>query len=295
MNTTIPKPNFFLLGAPKCGTTALAAYLGDHPEIFFAVPKEADYFTEYSRSKTNYHSLADYLARLFTGAEEHQAIGVGPTRLLRTPEAIPNILELNPEAQFIVMLRHPAELFESLYWQRVYEGKETARTPEEAWAKHRSIDTGRPRPEDDPEPGELRYGEICRLGEQLERVYKQASPDRVLVIFYEDLKNDPRSVYTRVLSFLEVADDGRQNFPVIHRRKSTRSPLARKLIKLAGRIKKAVGIRRSLRDLPLVQRAVGHTPPLSIQLKRELTAYFKKDIEKLEHLTGRDLSSWKNI
>jgi len=38
------KPNFFIVGAPKCGTTALHTYLGQHPDIFVSEPKEPNYF-----------------------------------------------------------------------------------------------------------------------------------------------------------------------------------------------------------------------------------------------------------
>ncbi|MEX1087517.1 MAG: sulfotransferase domain-containing protein, partial [Candidatus Paceibacterota bacterium] len=135
----------------------------------------------------------------------------------------------------------------------------------------------------------------CRTGEQLERVFKQAGEDRVLVIFYDDLKKDPKAVYQKTLSFLGVEDDGRNDFPVIHRRKATRSPLARRLIKLAGRLKKALGIRRSLRNLPFVQKLIGGAKPLSDTFKQELVEYFYTDIEKLERLTNRDLSHWKHV
>ncbi|MEX0930293.1 MAG: sulfotransferase domain-containing protein [Candidatus Paceibacterota bacterium] len=293
MNTASPQPTFFILGAPKCGTTALSEYLRDHPDILVSEPKEAEHFTDFARSREKYASLDDYLTRAFSGAEGHTAIGGAPTRLLRSPEAIPNILELNPDAKFIVMLRNPIEMFESLFWQRVYEGAESSRTPEVAWEKHRQIDTKQPRKTGDVDDGELRYGEICRLGEQLERVFKQAGRDRVLVIFYDDLKKDARLVYQKALSFLGVGDDGRTDFPVIHRRKSTRSSRTRTLIKQLGRIKKALGIRRSLRDLPFIQKLVGGTKPLSSELRQELVQYFHSDRVKLEELTERDLANWK--
>ena len=38
------KPNLFILGAPKCGTTSIAYYLNQHPEIFVSPYKEPHYF-----------------------------------------------------------------------------------------------------------------------------------------------------------------------------------------------------------------------------------------------------------
>ena len=38
------RPNFFIVGAPKCGTTALSEYLREHPNAFLCQPKEPHYF-----------------------------------------------------------------------------------------------------------------------------------------------------------------------------------------------------------------------------------------------------------
>lgn len=288
------KPNFYILGAPKCGTTALSEYLRHHSDICISDPKEAEYFTDVAHAKGKHNSVAEYLSDVFPHQKSCSAMGGAPTRLLRSPEAIPRILEMNPNAKFIVMLRDPVGMFESLYWQQVYSGKENARSPKEAWEKHKKIDTKKPRETGDTDPADLRYGETCRLGEQLERVFEQTNQGQVLALFYDDLKKDARGVYKQTLSFLNIKDDGRTTFPVIHRRKSTRSALSRKLIKSAGRLKKTLGIRRSLRDNPLIQKIIGGTKPISTQLKHELNEYFYEDIEKLEFLTERDLSHWKN-
>ncbi|MEA3447202.1 MAG: sulfotransferase [Bacteroidota bacterium] len=66
----VKTPNFFIIGAPKCGTTALSEYLRKHPDIHFSYPKEPDYFnTDFSDENRefknyNYHSKSKYLARL---------------------------------------------------------------------------------------------------------------------------------------------------------------------------------------------------------------------------------------
>jgi hypothetical protein len=39
-----PKPNFFIVGAPRCGTTALYTFLKQHPDIFMADDKEPHFF-----------------------------------------------------------------------------------------------------------------------------------------------------------------------------------------------------------------------------------------------------------
>jgi hypothetical protein len=70
-----PKPNFFIVGAPKCGTTALYEYLRGHPSIFMPKYKEPHFFAQdlgtYPLIKT-----ADAYAALFAEAEpRHTAVG----------------------------------------------------------------------------------------------------------------------------------------------------------------------------------------------------------------------------
>jgi len=85
------KPNFFILGAPKCGTTSLAMWLSEHPNIFMCPIKEPHYFNTdgLQRIKT----LEQYES-LFTDAKpEHVAVGEASTHYLYSKEAVPRILE----------------------------------------------------------------------------------------------------------------------------------------------------------------------------------------------------------
>ena len=55
MITTGRKPNLFLIGAPKCGTTSLASYLSDHPQIFVSDPKEPHFFNTDSENRKTWN------------------------------------------------------------------------------------------------------------------------------------------------------------------------------------------------------------------------------------------------
>ena len=69
------KPNFFIVGAPKCGTTALASYLNEHSKIFVSNPKEPHYFaTDFPRYRL-YDSLKQYLDIFNDAKSENVAIG----------------------------------------------------------------------------------------------------------------------------------------------------------------------------------------------------------------------------
>jgi hypothetical protein len=79
----VKKPNFFIIGAPKCGTTALSEYLRQHPNIFFSLPKELCYFgKDYPSCARPFKSDRQYLKFFRKASCEHLAIGEGSTRYL---------------------------------------------------------------------------------------------------------------------------------------------------------------------------------------------------------------------
>ena len=108
------KPNFFILGAPKCGTTSLAAWLGEHPNIFVSSEKEPNFFnTEDKRGITN--TLEQYEDLFREAGTEHVAVGEATVWYLSSPEAIDRILKYNSDARFIVMVRNPLEMAPALH------------------------------------------------------------------------------------------------------------------------------------------------------------------------------------
>jgi hypothetical protein len=50
------KPNFFIVGAPKCGTTPLYEYLKDHPNVFMPQLKEPHFFAENMRGRRSFYT-----------------------------------------------------------------------------------------------------------------------------------------------------------------------------------------------------------------------------------------------
>src|SRR6056297_204893 len=98
----IKKPNFFIIGAPKCGTTSMARYLGEHPDIFFSDPKEPNFFnTDFSEKIRITTEIKEYL-KLFQGADKYRRVGEGTVWYFFSKEAILYILKFNPEAKFIL-------------------------------------------------------------------------------------------------------------------------------------------------------------------------------------------------
>ncbi|MEQ9022777.1 MAG: sulfotransferase, partial [Pseudomonadales bacterium] len=110
-------PNLFILGAPKCGTTTLAAWLAKHPKIYFSPEKEPHYFySPYDRVMSD-----EAYAKLFAEApEDAKYLAEASVWYLFGGVAVPQILEVSPESRFIVCLRNPVQMAPSLHAQTLY-------------------------------------------------------------------------------------------------------------------------------------------------------------------------------
>ncbi|GIW57010.1 MAG: hypothetical protein KatS3mg082_3414 [Nitrospiraceae bacterium] len=98
------KANLFLVGAQKAGTTALADWLGRHPEIELARNKEPDYFV-FELPYRRVRDLEEY-HRCCSGGGSVQYFLDASVSYLRHPEALRRILAYNLHAKLLVVLRH---------------------------------------------------------------------------------------------------------------------------------------------------------------------------------------------
>lgn len=288
------KPNFFIIGAPKCGTTSLTSWLSEHPSVYMSPLKEPDYF--YTNEKIG--SLKEY-EQLFEGAgPEHIAVGEASVRYLYSQVAVPNILNYYGEkVKFIVMLRNPIEMAPSQHAQRVYSLNENEPDFEKAWRLQN--EDGSPRkglPKNCYTPEVNNYGPVCKLGEQIERLFKNIHSHHSKLILLDDMRLNPRQVWLDLMDFLEIEDDGRVDFEAKNKAKAVRNRFLEKTFRKLGEIKRNIGIQQSMgliRHLYRWNVVERPRPPLSETMRAELREYFKDDIRKLESILNRDLSHWR--
>lgn len=289
----LQKPNFFILGAPKCGTTSLAAWLGGHPHIFMSSFKEPHFFN--TDDRRGVQCLEDY-ERLFQSAGGgHLAIGEASVWYLSSSCAVENILRYQPEARFIVMLRNPIEMAPALHAEMLLSGHENIRSFRTAWDLQAARRGGEHLPPLTWATRRLLYGEICSLGAQLQKLYSTVSSERVLTIFLDDVAAGPRGEYLRALDFLRVADDGRQAFPVLNKARTSRWPRLTRAAFVAAQIKRRLGMELGLNlweRLAVINRFEESRPMLDPETVAVLGAFFAPDIERLGALLGRDLCGW---
>ena len=230
-NTTSPeemsrRPDFFIVGAPKAGTTSLYAYLASHPQIFMPKLKEPFFFCSdlpgYREQETFVTTMPAYLNLFAAATDRHLACGEASPFYLLSKVAVPSILEFNPDARFIVMLRDPVELVHSLHSQLVYSLKESVTDFEQAWRLQELRAQGQHIPKHCLEPALLQYRQVGMLGAQLARLLTHVPASRVQVLLLEDFATEPRGTYENILKFLGVPGDARSEFPQVNAHRTHR-------------------------------------------------------------------------
>ena len=289
---TVAKPNLFIVGAPKCGTTAWVNYLSDHPDIFFTPAKEPHYFStdfpefRWARTESEYSSL-------FEGAGNAAVVGEASVQYLYSREAASNIGACNPEARILVFLRRHESFLPSYHHQLVYNREEDVSDFATAWKLSLSA-SARKFPPTCRESSFLDYPSVGRFSEQLERYLDVFPEEQLMVVRFEHWTSSPRETYLRILNFLCLDDDGRQDFPPIHQAKHHRSNLLANitqrpptwLLKAGAMIKWATGKKKlnAAAALRRVNTSDGYATTIDDDLKRELIEFFASENEALDKL-----------
>jgi hypothetical protein len=295
-------PNFFLIGAPKSGTTSMSAYLSKHPEIYISHPKEPNYFnTDFSDSYRDYTDWGTYLSECFINSEGYKVRGDCTVWHLYSSKALENIMTKCPDSKFLVMLRNPVRLAQSLHAQLLYSNNEDVLDFQEAWSLQSQRSNGLSLPAHCKEAKLLQYGAICKLGQQLNRAISHIPDGQLKLVFFDDFKSDPSSAYQEVIEFLGLSEYDAVDFKQHNARKANRSKfvalMLQKVSKLPIRkIKDRIGIPRGKSLIPHL-RKLNSKPEvvqsISPEFQRDLINYFSEDIQLIEKLTNRNLSHWK--
>lgn len=299
-------PNLFVIGAPKCGTSALCVYLADRPDVFMTDPKEPFFLCfDYPHLKAQ-HFLTDqdsYL-KLYEEADPavHAIIAEGSTNYLRSQVAVAEALKLNPDAKFVAMLRNPIDVAHAFHMEQLFARNEDVEDFETAWNLQETRAQGQKIPEACRAPEFLQYRAIAMMGEQLSRFHAQVPEENRLVLFQEDMRASTRDIYVRTLEFLGLPDDGRTDFASVNSSHQHRYEWVANLVlspprPLQGPMWAMRGWLRRNKPAPVEKikkylRVKGERSPISPELRARMAADFAPDVALIEQLTGRDLSHW---
>jgi hypothetical protein len=296
------KPNFFIVGAPKAGTTAMSEYLRTHPNVYMSEPKEPGFFAQDIRVSPYARNIIEYLA-LFNGAShEHLRVGEASVVYLCSKKALPAIWHFNPEAKIIVMLRRPIDLVYAWHGELIAGGLESIRDFENAWSLQGARSHGQQIPPSCVSPEILCYKRIGQLGSQVKALLEIFPRDQIHFILFDDFIADTRDEYQRLLHFLNLPMDSRLDFPCINENRRykwqwlgqfprwIRSYFARPLSKLRRQSSfKGTGL---LKLIDYFNVEIEPRPPLRPEFRQYLQEQFHDEVMLLQELLGQQLSPW---
>ena len=303
MNDT--RPNLFIVGAPKCGTTSLYEYLRAHPDVFFpfdekryARTKEPNHFCP-ELGITDEHSIkdrAEYLD-LYRGGADAAWRGDASVYHLLSATAAERIKQFSPHARILIALRPPVEMMRS------YHGELLRHQHEDIADFHAAVDASEDRrkglriPARSGVPHCLDYFAISRFAEQVERYLDVFGEASVKVVLLEDLAAEPARTYRDILAFLGVDESFAPTFSV-HNERPRRGATERAItflyqhfgIKQAAQLLLPHARRRQL--LSLIRR-IDRDEIAADARDAQLAQACRADVQRLSKLTGRDLGHWQ--
>jgi len=286
-------PNFFIVGAPKAGTTSLYHYLEAHPQIFMSSVKEPNYFSYQSSLNQNLYykerginNFEEYIS-LFEKAGNKKAIGEASVSYLFYPEAAINIKNAFPKSRIIIMLRNPVERAISHY-NMDYKLGYVDLTFENVIKKKY-----------DSNLNKLYYQQFIELGlyyNQVKRYIELFGRENVLIIFFEDFKNHAPREVKKIFEFLDV-DSGFQTDTnaKYNTFKTPRNPLIRSIYRikfLRVVLKKLFPqfISDLIKSIILTKNKKKFPDEATMKFLKQI---YTPDIKQLEKLLNRDLNTWQ--
>ena len=241
----VARVNFVVAGVQKAGTTAIHDFLAQNGEIALLRDQALHFFDkeEHFRGEPNYGILHGN----FDPGRRWRVAGEVTADYLYYPRALERIAAYNPQIKLIISLRHPTERAFSQWNMRREKGQEPLEFLD-ALKRDQEIGISKG-------PRGNAYLARSLYAPQLEKVLKLFLRERVLVVKYESLRDDPFRVVDRIFDFLSVSRKAR---------------------------------------LKNKQRNVGAYSRKPTTEEREYAgAIFSEDISKIEKLLEWDCSDWR--
>ena len=286
------KVDFFIVGAPKAGTTSLYHYLKKHPQIEMSLQKEPNYFSDkeiqiqglyYSKNRID---TEEKYNGLFNTQKKDVIFGEGSVSYLFYPTVAQDIKVYNPMAKIIIMLRNPVERAFSHYLMDYRLGlvSDSFEDIINKKSKHKNA--------------HLFYQQYIKVGEyaaQLKRYCDIFDKKSILLIDYEDFKNDVTGTVNSAYSFLNISAD----FSVdINKKYNTFTMPKNKLIRfvysfvIIRNILSFIFPKNIIKAVRLILFTKDKKPKLLEETRNQLKHYFSNDVRLLGNLIDKDYSKW---
>ncbi len=280
------KPNFFIVGAPRCGTTSMYAYLRQHPEVYVSAHKEPHFFgSDLSPLPGGVREEELYL-ELFAGAGDRPRLGESSVWYLSSTKAAAEIRAYAPDARIVILLRAPHRMLESLHGLFLRTGNEDLPTLAEALAAEPERRQGRRIPPGAYLPEALLYTGVARYAAQVERYLDVFGRENVHCIVFDDMVRDTAAVYRQVLEFLGIDPGFEAELDPRRANERVRAMAIRQLARVPPEV------RRRMQFKDIRQHESASRAPFPAELAARLQETFAEDVARLGSLLDRDLSAW---
>lgn len=279
------RPDFFLVGAAKAGTTSLFQYLIQHPSIFIPSIKEPHYFSEFYDAGAPHCATDEEYFALFDACPPGARAGDASTSYLYSKSTARRIHEACPGARIMAVLRNPIDRAYSFYWYNRRNLVEDLSFEDALEAEPRRIAEGR--------HYRFHYVTSGMYAVQVSRYLEAFGREAVQVHLFEDLRDAP-GLCARIFAFLGVETDvpidtGRRFNPGGPVRSDA---LAHFLTRSFPRLRQLFpGVAREVK-YRLMDLNVRRPDPMSRATRERLGETFRDDILRLQELIGRDLAHW---
>ncbi|MDJ0713346.1 MAG: sulfotransferase [Prochloraceae cyanobacterium] len=292
-------PNFLIVGAAKAGTTALHAYLKQHPKIYMSSQKETNFFALEGETvnfqgpgdkETNDFSMVSlpvYQAE-FKGVTNEVAIGESSPLYLYSPKAPERIRAHLSNVRLIIILRNPVERAYANFLHLIRDDREPHKDFTQAL-------------QDEPKRIEenwewfWHYIQIGYYAKQIQRYYHIFDRSQIGIYLYEDFRKNPVALLQDIFGFLNVDDtfvpdmkirpnkSGMPKNQFFHQLLTKPNPIKTALKPLFPAV-----LRQKIQHSNLVK------PEISPEVRQQLSALYREDILNCQDLIDRDLSHWLN-
>jgi hypothetical protein len=288
-------PTFVIGGARKAGTTALWAFLSEHPQVWMSPIKEPHFLTRdpnhpapgvemigAPRALTYDRGLVWYRT-LFEEGANRLARGEASTSYLGATDTPQIMEELVPGLKVIFVLRDPVDRAYSDYWHNQKKGH---RLP----PFEKILD-------DEPALRYLLY--MSHYRPHLERYMQSLGADRLHLVLFDDLRANPSETFRDICRFIGVDDTFQPDFKQEHnphgeaaipllQRAITGSTYRRWTFLPTGLRRQARRARAALETWNLKRTAY---PAIDPALHDRLLDEFADDVHYVESMT-RPLPEW---
>lgn len=291
-------PDFIIIGAPKCGTTALAHFLHQHPDIYISSNKEPRFFTALQgdmeksitgsgpRLSGNFDKGWAWYTSHFKDASPSQITGEASTVYFANEDAAALIKEHCPNTKIILMLRNPVARIYSHYWQEHKLGFDFPSFEEMLQTNHFRTQY---------------FLCISHYKQHIERYLRYFELNQIMIIIQEHFIESPEISFYNVLDFLQVPHYA---INLLERKNEMSTPKSRSMSRLLEHARSIQfdrympdKISKSIKKLGIKMIRTNQRrqqyPSLTTDLFHSLIKYYEEDICYLEDLLQTELKVWR--